>query len=50
MAAHRWWKRSVLLAMIPLLAASAVFLECPLASHDGDFIGIPNLELIHAPS
>ena len=32
------------------IAATAVLLECPLASHDGDFVGITNLELIRAPS
>ena len=32
------------------LAATALYLDCPLASHDGDFDGIPNLELIRAPT
>lgn len=31
------------------IAATAVMLDCPLASHDGDFSGIPDLELIRAP-
>lgn len=31
------------------IAATALLLECPLASHDGDFVGIPDLELIRAP-
>ena len=32
------------------VAATALYLDCPLASHDGDFDGIPNLELIRAPT
>ncbi len=32
------------------VAATALYLGCPLASHDGDFDGIPNLELIRAPT
>lgn len=33
------------------IAATAILLECPLASHDGDFAETPNLvELIRAPS
>ena len=32
------------------IAATALLLECPLASHDGDFVGVPDLELIRAPS
>ena len=32
------------------IAATAIMLACPLASHDGDFSGIPGLELIRAPS
>ena len=32
------------------IAATALMLDCPLASHDGDFEGIPNLELIRNPS
>lgn len=31
------------------IAATALMLDCPLASHDGDFFGIPDLELIRAP-
>ena len=31
------------------IAATALMLDCPLASHDGDFSGIPDLELIRAP-
>ena len=31
------------------IAATAIMLACPLASHDGDFSGIPGLELIRAP-
>ena len=31
------------------IAATAVLLKCPLASHDGDFSGIPNLQLIRVP-
>ena len=30
------------------IAATALLLQCPLASHDGDFNGIPNLELIRS--
>ena len=32
------------------IAATALSLQCPLASHDGDFDDIPGLELIRAPS
>ena len=32
------------------VAATAIMLDCPLASHDADFSDIPNLELIRAPS
>ena len=32
------------------IAATAIALGCPLASHDRDFSGIPGLELIRAPS
>ena len=32
------------------IAATALMLDCPLASHDGDFEGIPDLELIRNPS
>ena len=32
------------------VAATALYLNCPLASHDGDFEGIPNLQLIRDPS
>ena len=32
------------------IAATALYLGCPLASHDGDFDGIPDLELIRAPT
>ena len=31
------------------IAATAIMLDCPLASHDGDFSDIPDLELIRAP-
>ena len=31
------------------IAATAVLLNCPLASHDDDFVGIANLQLIRAP-
>ena len=31
------------------IAATALYLDCPLASHDGDFDGIPNLHLIRGP-
>ena len=30
------------------IAATAIMLGCPIATHDGDFIGIPNLQLITA--
>ena len=30
------------------IAATALYLGCPLATHDRDFIGIPNLRLITA--
>lgn len=32
------------------IAATALYLVCPLASHDGDFDGIPDLVLIRAPT
>ena len=32
------------------IAASALLLRCPLATTDSDFLGIPALELIRAPS
>ena len=32
------------------IAATALTLSCPLASHDGDFEGIPGLQLIRATS
>ncbi len=32
------------------IAASALLLQCPLATTDGDFEGIPELDLIRAPS
>ena len=32
------------------VAATALYLGCPLASHDGDFDDIPGLELIRDPS
>ena len=32
------------------IAATAIMLGCPLASHDGDFVGIPGLYLIRAPT
>ena len=32
------------------IAATALYLGCPLATHDGDFLGIPNLQLITALS
>ena len=32
------------------VAATALYLGCPLASHDGDFDDIPDLELIRAPN
>ena len=31
------------------IAASAILLDCPVATHDRDFSGIPNLEVIRAP-
>ena len=31
------------------IAATAMLLQCPLASHDRDFDGIPGLEIIQAP-
>ena len=31
------------------IAATAIMLDCPVASHDRDFSGIPDLELIRAP-
>ena len=31
------------------IAATAVLLKCPLASHDRDFSGIPGLEVVRAP-
>ena len=32
------------------IAATAIMLNCPLASHDRDFGKIPNLQFIHYPS
>jgi predicted nucleic acid-binding protein len=32
------------------IAATAISLDCPLASHDRDFSGIPDLQLIQAPT
>ena len=32
------------------IAATALHLDCPLVSHDGDFDGIPDLQLIRAPT
>ena len=32
------------------VVATALYLECPLASHDGDFDDIPDLQLIRAPT
>ncbi len=32
------------------IAATALRLNCPLASHDRDFSGIPSLQLIQAPT
>ena len=32
------------------IAATAIMLNCPLASHDRDFSGIPGLEVIQAPT
>ena len=32
------------------IAATAIMLGCPLASHDGDFLDIPNLALVRMPS
>ena len=32
------------------IAATALLLDCPLACHDRDFSGIPNLRLIQAPT
>lgn len=32
------------------IAATALYLDCPLVSHDGDFVGIPGLQLIRDPS
>ena len=31
------------------IAATALYLGCPLASHDRGFLGIPNLDLIQSP-
>ena len=31
------------------IAATAIMLSCPLASHDGHFMEIPNLRLIKSP-
>ena len=31
------------------IATTAIMLDCPLVSHDRDFSGIPDLELIQAP-
>ena len=32
------------------IAATAILLDCSLASHDGHFVGIPSLQLIRAPT
>ena len=32
------------------IAATAIMLSCPLASHDGDFSDIPRLKLIQSPN
>ena len=32
------------------IASTALYLGCPLASHDGDFDGIPDLQLIRGPA
>ncbi len=32
------------------VAATALYLDCPLASHDGDFDGITDLQLVRAPT
>ena len=32
------------------IAATALFLQCPLFSHDGDFQDVPDLELVRNPS
>lgn len=32
------------------IAATAIMLGCPLATHDNDFDGIPNLEIIKRPT
>ena len=32
------------------VASTAIMLDCPLASHDRDFVDIPDLELIQAPN
>ena len=32
------------------IAATALYLGCPLASHDIHFVGIPDLELIRDPA
>lgn len=32
------------------IAATAIMLDCPLASHDRDFTGIPGLQLIQNPN
>ncbi len=32
------------------IAATALLLTCPLASHDTDFVGVPKLDLIRDPS
>ncbi|MYH40791.1 MAG: type II toxin-antitoxin system VapC family toxin [Gammaproteobacteria bacterium] len=32
------------------IASTAIMLDCPLASHDGDFAGIPDLQIIRTPS
>ena len=31
------------------IAATAIMLSCPLASHDGHFVGIPHLQLLRSP-
>ena len=32
------------------VAATALYMGCPLVSHDGDFDGIPDLQLIRSPA
>ena len=31
------------------VAATAILLDCPLAAHDRDFAGVPDLEIVRAP-